>query len=353
MCLAGLLHLALWLVPDPLAASCTPPEPAVLWSFPADGATDVPTNADLWLTGNHLGTPSLDGKLLDENGSGGFELGALMPEHEYSVTIPTSESAGAPTTLSLTFKTGTATQAEGALTPEQIPTITRNPDGRPSYFLPRLCPLAPSQGCFDTGPPTRARWEVGTPPVAWILKRRHCGGNEHTMVWPVECGAPVLEFYEGGIACAQVALTDGSTVGPATDLFCTVPPADAALLSTSSCSENWPPMAAVLVADPETKARSPASEAGSSPANASTANASRVDGGTADGSATDRGQPGAAQSATDAAETAGQGGCSVAGGIARDTHKSSSKPLSGALVALCAAAAGVRVASRRWPREKR
>jgi hypothetical protein len=43
------MALAPALFSDAANASCKAPDPKLVWSSPADGATDVPTNAAIWL----------------------------------------------------------------------------------------------------------------------------------------------------------------------------------------------------------------------------------------------------------------------------------------------------------------
>lgn len=243
MMVAGMVATG-WATPGRVLASCPAPKPGLLWSFPADGATDVPTDADLWVTGHGLVSASLDGVTLPHNGFGGYDLGMLSPSQEHTVSILVGQAH-----VSIRFTTGAGpAPGNNASSSHEPLAIERNPPGpnRPSVAGP--CPLVPLYDCFDLGPPTRARFTAGHAPVAWVLTRRRCTGVEETVVWPAQCGAPELWFYEGGVACASLAITDGSTVGPMTPLHCTTPsPTEGGLLSSSACSADWPPSDGTVV----------------------------------------------------------------------------------------------------------
>ncbi|MBK6812221.1 MAG: hypothetical protein IPG81_25730 [Sandaracinaceae bacterium] len=54
------LTAALWALaaPSHASASCVPPDPAIVWSYPAEGATDVPVDARIFLRLNTYSRPT-------------------------------------------------------------------------------------------------------------------------------------------------------------------------------------------------------------------------------------------------------------------------------------------------------
>ena len=66
-------------------ASCLPPQPGVLWSYPANGAIEVPVDADLFVNGELYGLPTLGGEPLPRIASGIYDLGRLAPQTRYEV----------------------------------------------------------------------------------------------------------------------------------------------------------------------------------------------------------------------------------------------------------------------------
>src|SRR5262245_31491556 len=67
------------------AASGAAPERDVYWSFPADGATDVPTNARLLATSGGNLVPTMNGEPLVPLDDGGYDLGVLAPFTTYRI----------------------------------------------------------------------------------------------------------------------------------------------------------------------------------------------------------------------------------------------------------------------------
>src|SRR5688500_12188733 len=91
---SGLLvvSLACCLAPSSLVqANCALPEPALLWSSPAQGAEDVPLDADLLLVmegASRQMEVRLGDQLLEAGEIPGvYDLGALEPSTEHVVTI--------------------------------------------------------------------------------------------------------------------------------------------------------------------------------------------------------------------------------------------------------------------------
>ena len=143
--LTGLCLGAALLAGRAAPASCIGPSGRVLWTYPADGAVDVPTNARLLVSDEFGSTPSLNGQALPVSHDGVFELGELAPNTSYRVTWPPGLLEVGPA-ISFTTGAGPSPQMAPGL-PEPL-AVTRDRSAR-------SCPLVPAQGCFDTASPRR------------------------------------------------------------------------------------------------------------------------------------------------------------------------------------------------------
>lgn len=227
-----LVSAVLGLAPSRAAqASCEREPYGLLWSYPANGAMDVPVDADLFVNGQLNGLPSLDGEPLPRLAAGVYDLGVLQPETRYEVRWEEAV---------LGFTTGSATEY-----PPQAPSpdvrVTRNP-----VDFAR-CPLVPPQGCFDTGQRTAVRFDAG-PARAWLVDVVSCGGSVRQMLWPNGCGAPVVES-EDRIVCASLRSTQGAGFGESTGVICSVPDVPLDTLGRyGGCQAAWPPESALTLA---------------------------------------------------------------------------------------------------------
>jgi hypothetical protein len=120
--------------------------------------------------------------------------------------------------------------------------MTRNPVGA------TYCPLVPAQGCFDTGQPTRVRFEDAGGGLAWSVEVLNCDGSSRHMIWPSSCGAPTVES-EDPIVCANLRRIDGTSLGEPLGLHCSAPrlPEGVTLARNSGCVGAWPPEGALTV----------------------------------------------------------------------------------------------------------
>src|SRR6188768_4594733 len=119
---AGLAGLCCALHALRAGASCIGPSPALLWTFPSDGAVDVPTNAQLLVTGELLGLPKLNGVPLEPSPSHVFSLPELAPHTTYQVTW--GESGAGEQAIS--FTTGDGPSREAAPEVTGSVEVTRN-----------------------------------------------------------------------------------------------------------------------------------------------------------------------------------------------------------------------------------
>lgn len=236
--IAGLMGICGALHTLRAGASCLGPSPEILWTFPSDGAVDVPTNAQLLVTSELLGIPKLNGVPLEPSPSHVFSLPELEPHTTYRVTWGDS---GADE-QSISFTTGDGPSLEPAPEVTGSVEVTRNPaDGS-------RCEFVAPQGCFDTGPPTKVRFDAGSAPLAWVVEVTSCEGTTRKLFWPSECGVPLLEG-ESGVMCARLQATDGVHFGNTTPLICSEPelPPGVTLPRSSGCVGAWPPEEALTL----------------------------------------------------------------------------------------------------------
>jgi hypothetical protein len=207
------------LSPAPALAKCRTPPLEFLWSYPADGAVDVPTNAQFWALTPYPWTPpvaSLNGVPLTvvvEEGARGTahgSLGALEPLHDYVLRLDyggvrPQEDAGAPRVVEITFRTG-AGPAERLVAPPMRGHPERN------ELAGAQCPeVVRAQDCYDTGPNVLLTFDVSAPrAVGWLVDGR---------VLPARCGRPVAFVGRyGRDLCFQIqALGPGGFESAATE----------------------------------------------------------------------------------------------------------------------------------------
>jgi hypothetical protein len=241
--LSGFCLAATLLAVRGASASCLPPEGRVLWTYPANGAVDVPTNAQLLVSDEAGRTPSLDGKVLPASGEGVFDLGALEPNTTYQVTWPSGfQEVGA----SLSFTTGAGPSFEPPPGVPEPVAVTRDP-AVPS------CRLVASQGCFDTGVRAGVGFKPSETPVAWLVESLYCRRDSRRMVWPSECGAPFIQSEDPRV-CVRLRATDGVHVSDQTQVICSLPqlPPTVTLATDSSCvGVDFPPSDALTLISKE------------------------------------------------------------------------------------------------------
>lgn len=197
LCLAaGLWTLA---APSNASASCVPPDPAIVWSYPAEGATDVPVDARIFLRLNTYSRPTsitVNGMVVNWAGAGAtvedmFSPGPLTPNTAYLVTTTATGPEG-PVTLELRFTTGTGMAA--AVETPVLSNLRLDPYEAPS--VPHTCPaVLEAQDCFDTGQDVVVRADATGNPTLWVLWSYPAGdagpvAPRLLASWPGECGAP-------------------------------------------------------------------------------------------------------------------------------------------------------------------
>jgi hypothetical protein len=178
-------------------AVCKAPDPKLVWSSPADGATDVPTNAAIWLLlANWYRPPEI---LL--NGAPVpvaevpflYRPAALEPRTRYEVKV-TATPVGSQTVVEVTwgFTTGDGPSSLEAPTPPEVDRVSATQ----SRDLDELC-TAVWTDCYDTGQNTHVMFHVAGPaPLAWIVERvpqaPQAGESSVYRLWPGICGTPEI-----------------------------------------------------------------------------------------------------------------------------------------------------------------
>ncbi len=187
---------------DGADASCVAQPPRLVWSYPPDGAVDVPTNARLFyltaLSGRRS-TLEVNGKAppADPPGDGppyGRGL-ALEPRTRYTVTIKVEGYGSEPeSTLSWTFTTGDGPAPASLPRTLAINRITALPERE----LSPVCEQAwQAMDCFDTGQDTHVVFETDARPVMFFVLPLGSGSSvPWTIGWPGVCGSPEVYVRE-------------------------------------------------------------------------------------------------------------------------------------------------------------
>jgi len=186
--------LLVFRVAPPARASCAGPTEEVLWSYPAAGATEVPTNTRLWVATSYPRDPAevrLDGQLL-LIGQWPFEYvvpGELAAQTTYRVEIDVLGN-GSPE-VSFEFTTGSGPVEAGDLPSFAEPMLDWDDDRQ----LEAPCgALAGELECWDTGDPVLLNFNIEHDAWAWVIEfPSEPGGNmPQRLLWPAQCGPPSL-----------------------------------------------------------------------------------------------------------------------------------------------------------------
>lgn len=199
----GALVLTSALVPRPARASCTPPAPTVVWSYPRDGETGVPTNVTLWLLLSNWHRPGkalLDGKEVPVNGFGfGYRpLEPLAPSGPHELVIDGAPPGEPPVTLTIRFTTASG---DTELEPAMVPAVTAA-SATQSRPVSNLCQaVVHAMDCFDTGQDTHLVFETEARPLVFVVERvpMLMGESPVFTLWPGECELPEI-FVNGSVA---------------------------------------------------------------------------------------------------------------------------------------------------------
>ena len=195
----------------PALAVCARPQEGIIWSYPAEGATDVPTDARLFILMNQFNgllrhPVVVNGELLnlDPNDTAlGINL-HLQPNQAYVIELP---PLGHPSPPTLRFTTGATAAPDSPPAPPVVDRATALQD----RVLSSTCLNALFLGtCFDIGRPEHLVLETRSRPLFFALDQSQPGAPPHTIIWPAECGAPEV-FGWGGSCAGRFRIT---AVGP-------------------------------------------------------------------------------------------------------------------------------------------
>jgi hypothetical protein len=212
-------------------ADCAAPEPAIVWSYPAQGDTGVPTNVDLWVLPSGWGGPpvvSRDGVALTPLRMGyGYDAGELDPNTTYTFQVEVDVLGEIAPTFELTFTTGSGpAAADPAAAPGDVVSSTSS-----ERALSERCSAALwTQDCFDQGQDTYYQFTPSGEAKGWLLMSD--SSFRPLNVWPGECGVPTLfggsfrapcatlygidaagQVHAGQHVCAETGTPPGASAG--------------------------------------------------------------------------------------------------------------------------------------------
>lgn len=161
-------------------AKCIREDPALKWSFPADGDTDVPTNAAFWAIANDpLVRLRVEGAGSASPGehAWSFVPPPLEPDTDYTLVV--EMGADAAVVERLAFRTGPGPVDE---LPEP-PVVLGHASGEEQVPAPACSGVVRDDDCFDTGQ-VPVVLEMEDSPLLWLY-------NDGEGAWPASCGGPV------------------------------------------------------------------------------------------------------------------------------------------------------------------
>lgn len=223
-----LVALAWVFHPSLAVADCVGQRPALLWSYPADGAVNVPTNADLFFTGDLPYVPWRNAVPLDEHriAPGVYDLGELLPQTTYGISWGSIAA--------ITFTTGDGPSPTG---PVAELGLDRDPERR-------SCNLIQTGSCSGYGSgPYVVQLEADTIAVATLVELVSCDGSVRSVLWPAECGQPLVGQSDS-IVCVRARTTSGADLSEPTELVCSLPSDEErgqSWYTPSECAGDWPP----------------------------------------------------------------------------------------------------------------
>jgi hypothetical protein len=201
----------------------------VLWTYPANGDVDVPTDSSLWLAANvssfgQVPTVELNGTAVSVQAESlsalaplRFEPPTLAPDTSYVWTLryPPTDGQSA-TTFEVQFKTGKRQRRAAP----KVRVVAHAEHDVASSAGPCTAILA-AQRCFDTigqRPPRRHELVVTpTSAVGWLVR----SAKGERILWPAVCGAPqiIIDESESKECFALQSIGLGGQLGPRRD-FC-------------------------------------------------------------------------------------------------------------------------------------
>lgn len=200
-----------------------------MWSHPAQGATGVPTNADLWiLLSDWYASPrvTLGGTELPPlERPFGYDLGELRPGTTYTLEVQgVDEGAAERASFELTFTTGDGPAAADANAAPGVVTARSYPEND-APALAAVCQAAlETQDCFDQGQDTYYEFAPSGQAVGWLVASEDSWRSLN--IWPGECGPPRLLGLSLTTPCVTLYGLDASGVVHAGEEVCAVYPGE-------------------------------------------------------------------------------------------------------------------------------
>jgi hypothetical protein len=206
----GLLGLAVGDAPV-AHASCAVARFELVWSWPADGDTNVPLDATMQLltSKKRVGSwaATLNDQPLDSDSADSFALGGLQPDTDYTFRIVSTDMR-IPTEMpeiAVHFRTGAAS---GGVVPAPKVAATRLEEEFP--LLSERCQATlGAQSCWDTGPAKYRTFDIeDSSAVAYLVS---VGDNGYEMLWPVDCepiASELQQFPNDEPICYRVRAVD-------------------------------------------------------------------------------------------------------------------------------------------------
>jgi hypothetical protein len=228
-------------VPSAASAVCAGTAAELVWSYPAAGASDVPTDARFWFIASvPVRRVDLDGRVLarfgiSEHTRSGFDPGGLARDTDYVVTVIIPDQWGNDVPVDVPFRTSSGPY-EG---PPPSVALTRVTETREWNDFSAYCQdVIWGQDCYDEGQDLHAIIGVEGNAVAYLVERRHptTGGYPMGVLWPGDaCGSPSVFTASWVDECYRVYAVD---------------PSGAYAVSEEVCQTRWSPPACAECVEP-------------------------------------------------------------------------------------------------------
>ena len=189
--LSSILIAAAAMLPAVAEASCDDPTPELVWSWPADGASEVPTNSRLWAIGVRVASVSLNDEIVytftNSRLRGDVELPELTPNTSNTITYTFRDYNGMPppTPVVTTFTTGDGPALEAPVSPVidelALTDYDQTPEGNTILF---------AGDCLDGGSAEKLKVDTTTDVLVLRLDRRVGSETSLGLLWPVDEGLP-------------------------------------------------------------------------------------------------------------------------------------------------------------------
>lgn len=211
--LGGLLLIATLMAPSAARASCEAPAPALVWSYPSDGATGIPTDAEFLFLADMRGVERvlLDGRELEERhvvesaSVRAFVPGELEPDTTYRLTVMIQDFVVEEVPVELSFTTGSGRSMAQSPAVELLDIRPRDEPLGGACIRVRA-----AQDCYDTGQDTDVLLDVDAQALAYVVSTASEPGaaGHGSVLWPASCGDPNYYGHADSSVCYVVHALD-------------------------------------------------------------------------------------------------------------------------------------------------